>query len=299
MFNTPILFLIFNRPDTTKRVFEEIKKLQPAKLYIAADGPRANKEGEKELCAETRKIVEDIDWPCEVRHHYSETNKGCRNNVSEAITWFFDNVSEGIILEDDDLPDPSFFTFCAELLERYRHTDQIKLISGNNFQFGKKWGDASYYFSRFPHIWGWATWRRVWNEYDVSMKSYPEFKRKNKIKDIFDDKRMQKYWMNLFKRLYQNKIDTYDGQLVYAIYANNGISIIPNMNLVSNIGFTENATHTKKGDIFSNIPSHSISSIQHPKKIEINKDADRSYYKTFLIKNIFQRVIRRLKSYAL
>lgn len=297
-FNTPILFLIFNRPDTTKRVFEAIRAQKPTTLYIAADGPRLSKIGEKELCDEAKKIVEHIDWPCEVTRRYSEVNKGCKANVSEAITWFFDHVPEGIILEDDCLPDPSFFTFCEELLEKYRNDDRIKMISGDNFQFGNKRGDASYYFSRFPHIWGWATWKRVWDEYDVSMATYPEFKKNNQISTVFDDKKIQAYWMKLFERLYHNEVDTWDGQFVYAIYKNDGITILPNVNLISNIGFGNNATHTKEADMFSNIPSHSIGSIIHPNKIEINKEAD-AFYGTFLKKTLLQRIVRRLKMYAL
>lgn len=297
-FNTPILFIIFNRPDTTKRVFEAVREMKPARLFIAADGPRLNKSGEKELCAETRKIVEDIDWPCEVRHRYSEVNKGCKINVSSAISWFFDNIEEGIILEDDCLPHPSFFQFCQELLKYYRDNEQIKLISGDNFQFGRKRGEASYYFSKFPHIWGWATWKRVWNEYDISIRTYPEFKKNNKISAIFNDKKIQKYWMRLFKKLYQNKIDTWDGQVAYAIYRNDGIVILPNVNLVTNIGFADNATHTKAKNIFSDIPSRSIGAIIHPSRIEIDEEAD-MFYGSFLIKSLFQRIIRKLKSYAM
>ena len=184
------------------------------------------------------------------------------------------------------------------MLEYYRNNERIKLISGDNFQFGKKRGEASYYFSRFPHIWGWATWKRAWNEYDVSIKTYPEFKKDNKISAIFDDKKMQKYWMNLFKKLYQNKIDTWDGQLAYALYQNDGIAILPNVNLVTNIGFTDNATHTRVKNMFSDMPSKSMDTIIHPSKIEISKEAD-AFYESFLIKSLFQRIMIKAKSYAM
>lgn len=296
--STPILFTIFNRPDTTKRVFEAIRKIKPKKLYIAADGPRRNKEGEEKLCEETRKTTENIDWPCEVYRKYSEINLGCKVGASSAHDWFFENVEEGIILEDDDLPDPSFFYFCQELLIKYRNADKVKMISGDNFQFSKKYGNASYYFSNFPHIWGWATWRRAWQEYDIEMKTYPEFKKNNRIADIFKDKKVQKYWIGLFDKLYANKIDTWDGQWVYSIYSNNGVAILPNVNLVTNIGFADNATHTKAKNIFSDIPSRSIGAIIHPSRIEINEEAD-MFYGSFLIKSLFQRIIRKLKSYAM
>ena len=214
-FATPVLFIIFNRPDTTIRVFDEIRKIKPSRLYVSADGPRLNKEGEFELCMETRKIIEGVDWPCEVYTNFSAKNLGCKQGVSSAITWFFNNVEEGIILEDDCLPELSFFSFCEELLSKYRNTDNIKLISADNFQFGKKFGEASYYFSSFPHIWGWATWRRVWQEYDLEMKTYPDFKKNNQIAEIFESKEIQKFWLKLFDNLHANKVDTWDVQMVY------------------------------------------------------------------------------------
>ncbi|MEK7568566.1 MAG: nucleotide-diphospho-sugar transferase [Patescibacteria group bacterium] len=295
LFPVPILFVVFNRPDTTKRVFEVIRKIKPSKLYIATDGPRMNREDESKLCEDTRMVTENIDWACEVHRKYSDQNLGCKKGVSSAITWFFDNVEEGIVLEDDCLPDQSFFSFCQELLGKYRNIDKVKMISGDNFQFGKKYGDASYYFSNFPHIWGWATWRRAWREYDIDMKTYPEFKKRNRIAQIFEDKRVQKYWLNLFDRLYDNKIDTWDGQWVYSVYNNNGVVILPNVNLVSNIGFDENATHTKKLDgIFSEIPTGKIGTIVHPASIVVNEEADTNY-SSLLVKTVFVRILRKLQ----
>lgn len=297
-FSTPVLFVVFNRPDTTSQVFESIRKIKPTKLYISADGPRLNKEGEAMLCEETRKITENIDWSCEVFRKYSDVNLGCKKGVSSAITWFFDNVEEGIILEDDCLPDQSFFTFCQELLEKYRNIKKIKMISGDNFQFGKKYGEASYYFSKFPHIWGWATWRRAWKEYDLEMKTYPEFKKNKQIEKIFKDKNIQKYWLNTFDNLYYNKIDTWDGQWVYSIYNNSGIVIPPNANLISNIGFSENATHTKTLDgLLSNIPTEIIKTLVHPVSIIVNDEADENLFKSLYYKSILQKIMNRIKMY--
>ena len=294
-FSVPILFIIFNRPDTTKRVFEAIRNIKPTKLYVAADGPRLGKDGEAKLCEEARQTTEAIDWPCEVYRKYSDNNLGCKIGVSGAITWFFDNIEEGIILEDDCLPDLSFFYFCQELLNKYRNIGKVKMISGDNFQFGKKCGDASYYFSNFPHIWGWATWRRAWKEYDIDMKTYPLFKKSNHISQIFKNKKLQKYWMNLFEKLHDDKVDTWDGQLVYSIYDNDGVTILPNVNLISNIGFSENATHTKVlDDILSEIPTGKIETIIHPKEILVNEVADANYG-NMLVKNIFVRIFRKLK----
>jgi hypothetical protein len=295
MTDAPILFLIFNRPDTTRQVFEAIKAARPTRLFIAADGPRTHVPGEKEKCDEARKITENIDWPCEVKRLYSETNKGCKINVSSAIDWFFSHVEEGIILEDDCLPDPTFFPFCQKLLEKYRHEKSVMMISGDNMQFGKRFDDASYYFSNFPHIWGWATWKRAWDAYDVNMATYPEFKKNDGIANIFKDKKMQTYWLNLFDMLYAGKIDTWDGQWVYAIYKERGLTILPSVNLVTNLGFDQNATHTKRKDMFSNIPTEPITDIIHPTKITANDEADEAYA-SLLKKGILERIVNKIKS---
>ena len=144
---TPVAFIIFNRPDTTRIVFEEIKKAKPEKLLIIADGPRNNKPGEKERCAETRAIVENIDWECEVLRNYSDKNMGCKNRVASGLNWVFENVEEAIILEDDCLPDQSFFRYCQELLEKYRDDKRIMLIAGDNMLFENNKQKYSYYFS--------------------------------------------------------------------------------------------------------------------------------------------------------
>lgn len=297
MHKTPILFLIFNRPDTTAIVFEAIRKAQPKTLYISADGPRAHKAGEKELCEAARKVVEKVDWECDVHTKFSEQNQGCKKNVSESITWFFSEVEEGIIFEDDCVPDESFFTFCETLLEKYKNEERVKMISGNNFQFGKKYGSESYYFSNLPSIWGWATWRRAWNEYDIDMKTYPLFKKNKTIKNFFKDSNIQKFMLGIFEKLYTNKMNTWAGRWIYAIYDNNGVSIVPNVNLVSNIGFNENATHTKSGNILDSIPFENIGVITHPEIIKINETADERSYYTIFHQSLFKKIVGKLKSY--
>jgi hypothetical protein len=164
--------MIFRRPDFTSRVFEQIRNVRPARLYIAADGPRSGREGEQQLCIETRAIIEQIDWDCELKTLFREKNLGCKMAISSAIDWFFEQEEEGIILEDDCLPNQSFFRFCDTMLEKYRNDDRIRHISGCNLQHGKKWGTASYYFSNLTHAWGWANWRRVWKDYDRDLKLY-------------------------------------------------------------------------------------------------------------------------------
>ena len=174
MFQTPILFLIFNRPDTTKRVFESIRSIKPAKLYIAADGDRKDKVGEDLLCKDTRSIIDLIDWECEIKTLFRPENLGCKIAVSSAIDWFFENEEQGIILEDDCLPNESFYIYCETLLNYYAFNERIMHISGNNFQDGMMRGNGSYYFSNYNHIWGWASWKRAWKAYNVDLSFLTE-----------------------------------------------------------------------------------------------------------------------------
>ena len=239
-FETPILFLIFNRPDTTQKVFNVIKQIKPRYLFVAADGPRLDKPGENEKCLETRNIIKQIDWDCELKTLFREKNLGCRIAVSQGITWFFDNVEEGIILEDDCLPDLSFFPYCEELLRTYKNEDKIFLIGGNNFQNGIERGNGSFYFSHYAHIWGWASWRRAWEKYDLEMNDLHETFASGKLDHVFQSNVEKKYWENIFTQTRLKKIDTWDYQWTYAIWKNNGLAITPNTNLVINLGLVNN-----------------------------------------------------------
>jgi len=298
-FETPILFLVFNRPETTKKVFERIREIQPSRLFVAADGPRMDVEGEKERSEEVRTLIlNGIDWDCEVKTLFRDSNLGCGHAVSGAITWFFQNVEEGIILEDDTLPDISFFNFCETLLKRYRNDEKIKMIGGNNFQNGKWRGDGSYYFSAYSHIWGWASWRRTWNEYDLELKELNEAKVSKILDKYFPDKKIKSHWLDVFNQLRDGKFDTWDLQLLYCILQKNGKTIIPNVNLVTNIGFGVGATHTaNKNDILSDIPYSSLDSLVHPTDLTINGDADAyTFYKFFQPKRKrFVELLSRLK----
>lgn len=240
---TPVLFLIFNRLDTLKRVFNEIRKAKPRKLFIAADGPRKDIHGEKEKCEEARKITESIDWKCDVKRLYRNKNLGCRKAVSSAIDWFFESVDEGIILEDDCLPDPTFFRFCEEMLYKYRDGEKVMHIGGNNFQKPENQSNNSYYFSKYSHIWGWATWRRAWKKYDVDMKDWLDVKKSKIINTYFNSYTEKIYWQTIFDVTYKNKIDTWDYQWLYTVWKKEGLCINPGVNLVENIGFGRKATH--------------------------------------------------------
>lgn len=280
MFSTPILFIVFNRPDVTARVFAEIRKLKPRQLFIAADGPRSNRLDDVNNCATVRGIIEEgVDWECDVKKLFFETNHGCGQTPFLAIDWFFKNVEEGIILEDDCLPQPSFFGFCQELLEKYRNESKIMMISGDNFQNGNIRGEYPYYFSHHCHTWGWASWRRSWKYFNFDMDTFPVFLDKSKIRNVWTRKIDQKYWLDIFKKAYRNpNKDFWDYQWTFAIWNNDGIACSPNVNLVSNIGFGEIATHTffKTKKMMVLPVQEVVLPLTHPEIMRVDNEAD--YY---------------------
>lgn len=262
--DTPVVFIIYNRPEQTKIVFDALRKVKPRKLFVVADGPRSQFESQK--CEETRSILKTIDWGCEVFENFSDYNLGCGKRISSGLDWVFSKAEEAIILEDDCLPSPSFFYFCQTLLEKYHKNEGIMQISGNNFQPESNVGNYSYYFSKYPHIWGWATWKRAWDFYDFSMKSWPEFKKSRKINALSENIQEKIYWTAVFdRRYYRQQPDTWDYQWVYACWLQGGLSINPSRNLVSNIGAGKDASHTKKKHCsLLNIPTQDIWQITHP-----------------------------------
>jgi hypothetical protein len=278
---TPVAFIIFNRPETTRRVFAEIARARPQKLLVIADGPRPDHPEDIEKCAAVRSIIDGVDWDCEVLKNYSDTNLGCKHRVSSGMDWVFDTVEEAIILEDDCLPHPTFFRFCEELLNKYRDDKRIAMISGDNFQFGRKRTDYSYYFSRYPHIWGWASWRRSWENYDVDMKKWPEIRDGGWLEDLLGNKKSVWYWKYIFKNVYEGKIDTWDYQWTFACWIQNAMTIIPSVNLVSNIGFGKESSHTTEKNMFSNMKIEPITfPILHPSCILRDSVADNITEKT-------------------
>ena len=245
---SPILLLIFNRPDTTQRVFERIREVQPSRLYVAADGPRENRPGEKDRCEETRKITESIDWPCEVHRLYRDHNLGCGKGVSSAISWFFEQEEEGIIVEDDILAHPDFFKYCDEMLEKYREDDRIQLIAGRNAFYEEMPHVSSYYMSNYMMIWGWASWRRVWKTYcfDIATLSRQRFKEAVKAKIA---RPARPFFYQIFEVMENHKCDTWDYQLFINQTLYHRYSIIPYVNMVENLGLgTPDATHTTAED---------------------------------------------------
>lgn len=246
-FPTPVALFIFNRPDATAAVFDRIAGLRPRHLLVVADGPRPGRLGEGEQCAAARSIVNRVDWPCELLINFSDVNLGCKRRVSTGLDWVFSTVNEAIILEDDCIPDASFFFFCQELLGRFRDDERIAMISGDNFQPAPSRKAGSYYFSHYTHIWGWASWRRAWRHYDVEMRLWPTARNQGVLRDILDNSLAYLYWRDIFDAVHSGRIDTWDYQWTFACWMNRGLSVMPAVNLVSNIGFGPEATHTTKG----------------------------------------------------
>lgn len=305
-FSTPILLIIFNRPDTTQRVFDAIRQVHPQRLFVAADGPRPNNDGEKKLCEITRQIIKQVDWSCEVKTLFREENLGCGLAVSSAVTWFFEDAEEGIILEDDCLPIASFFHFCKLMLEKYRDNSQVGMIAGTNYLFGYDNFPYSYYFSKHCYVWGWATWKRAWALYDPLVENFPDY---SFLKNYFNDRQSSDYYFNQFDYFKYHKIDTWDIQWCASLVKNKLYSIVPVNNQISNIGVT--GTHAgKTASLSLNMPVKTIeiSNIKHPRSLVYDKTPDllsirniiykvvrASFFKTLLVRVITRKNINLLK----
>jgi hypothetical protein len=275
---TPALIIIFNRPEVTAKVAEAIAKAKPPLVFVFADGPRTDRPGEAEKCAATRAAIDRIDWPCDVLKNYSDVNLGCGRGVTSGIDWVFHQTDRAMIFEDDCLPDPSFFPFCDELLERYRDDERIMQIAGCNLQCGHRRGAHSYFFSRFNTCWGWATWRRAWNHMDLSMKKWSAYRHTSWVLDRVGDAAAARYLSQKFEDAYRagGRIDYFDYPWMFATWVQNGLCIVPNVNLVSNIGFGDHATHTKWSESrWANLARTGMPfPLQHPPSIMRHQEAD-------------------------
>jgi len=289
LFSIPIAFIIFNRPEVTLRTFSEIAKIKPKKLFIIGDGPRRSLPGEVKKVLETRAIIDRVNWNCEVISNYSEENLGCKCRVASGLDWVFSLVNEAIILEDDCLPNHSFFIFCQEMLEKYRSYPEVGMIAGANFQKGNRRGNGDYYFSKYTHIWGWATWGDRWQKsYDVDMRSWPSFSKSNDFLEITKSASNKRYWEVIFEKVYRGKIDTWDYQWLFANWLHKRCSIIPNSNLISNIGFGAGATHTKIETLLSNVPVQDlVFPLTHPNLIRVDESADLFTEKNYFSTSVF------------
>lgn len=297
----PVAFFVFNRPDTTERVFEEIRKARPPKLLVVADGPRPNKPGEAEKCEAVREIIEKVDWPCEVQKNYSDVNMGCKLRMSSGLDWVFENAEDAIILEDDCLPHPSFFRYCEELLEKYRYNENVMMISGCNRLKESNADTSGYFFSKYPHIWGWASWRRVWKLYDVEMKLWPELRDSGRYNDFCASKEELYFWKRYFDSVYNGSVDTWDAQVMFMSFCHKGLSIFPNVNLISNIGFGLNATHTTVASSpLANMNVEAIAlPLRHPDEVvrDIIKDEIRRKIE-YTSSGLFQKIVMKIASFT-
>jgi len=293
-FNTPILFIVFNRLSTTQLVFEKIRQAKPEQLFIAADGPRIDRPGDKEKCAKVRDyVLKNIDWACDVKTLMQENNLGCGVSVSKAITWFFENVDEGIILEDDCLPDISFFNFCSELLKRYRNEQRVMIISGFNNIGNFTQIKSDYLFTLYAGIWGWASWKRAWAYYNYHIPEWKNEKLKRTVLKSIGFKNAQielKINLDGFV-LNQSKLNTWDYQWWFYRLLNNGLGIVPKVSLIQNIGFDKEATHTiDSNNYVKNIVACKLSlPLKHPKRIRRNKTYEKKLYKNHYSNSPFLR----------
>lgn len=301
---TPVLFLVFNRADLTARVFERIREARPPVLHVSADGPRAGVAGEAEACRETRKVVEAIDWKCELIRDFAEENVGCGPKVAGAITSFFGHAERGIVLEDDCLPEPSFFPFCDEVLARYADDSRVMQVAGSNYQFGRGRRDYSYHFSRNIRIHGWATWRRAWRHYDLRAPLWPEVHRLGLAEGCFHTGRAYGVFAEHMDRLCAEPVPhTWDYQWSFCGMVQHGLSVVPNVNLIRNIGYEGRSTHTADpSSPFANMATEAMTfPLRHPPYVLDDPDSE-SYrqdrYETTLRERFAGRMWRRVMGFG-
>lgn len=298
---TPVAFIIFNRPDTTQRVFSEIRRVRPASLYLIADGPRT--EEEKALTDATRAIVSLVDWDCRVHKIYSEENLGCRTRVITGLNEVFTFEEEAIILEDDCLADPSFFTFCETLIGRYRYHDKVMHIGGNNFQMGALVGSGDYYFSGYSHIWGWATWARAWKMYRSTIAGEQQLLNHAIPAYCNYDAVQVNYWQGIYQGTLRPGYSAWSYHWLFAIWLLGGKCIVPNKNLVKNIGFGTGATHTSgEPGFYKKIILESLENFAPPVSETIDIEADsRTFYTIFYSEpkkySLYDRAKNKLKKW--
>lgn len=293
-FAVPIVLLVFNRPDLTQKVFDSVKKEKPKKLYIVADGPRPKVPSDKKACESTRDIFKSIDWPCEIQLNYAETNLGLAKRVSSGLDWVFENEDVAIILEDDCVPEPSFFPYCQELLEKYKDDERVMTIVGTNFQKGRQNTPYSYYFSRHTHIWGWATWKRAWSMYDHDMETWEELKDSRWLEGYLGNALAVRYWTNIFEKTIKGEINSWAYRWTYANWVHGGSTIIPNCNLIKNIGSDDRATHTRGRTSLSDPVGKLEFPLSHPPHFVFNYEADnRTEKERFSGKSLFSHKLKR------
>jgi hypothetical protein len=281
---TPVALLIFNRPEITRRLVVEVIRAQPPQVLVFADGPRPDHPEDAELIATAKRVIDEAPWDCEVLTNYSETNLGTRYRPATGLDWVFQTVEKAIFFEDDVLPHPSFFSFCDELLEKYQNDERVMMISGNNFMGGRRLTDDSYLFSHYAGIWGWATWRRAWRHYDVELRQWPRLRETSFLRDVLANEEEVAFWRQCFDRIVSGETQTWDHQWQFALWAQRGLSIMPSVNLCTNVGFGPTAQHYKEFD--SKLAAVRVEEMQfplrHPAAMVRSREADEFVFRELL-----------------
>ncbi|HTA75624.1 MAG TPA: glycosyltransferase family 2 protein [bacterium] len=300
MFKTPVAIFGFNRPEMIKRVFERVREVKPRQLLLVLDGPRAYVPADLEKCKQVKEILSQVDWPCDVKRDYAESNMGCRKRIASGISWVFENVEEAILLEDDCLPDLTFFPYCAELLEYYRHDTRVGMIAGHTASFKpvETYG-SSYYVDRLAWIWGWATWRRAWKQYDLEMKAWPLVKEQNLLSNVFHNSNAVKPYSRFLDSVFNGKIDTWDAAWALTFLKENYLCIHPKENLVSNIGWGEDSTHTGgKGSPWANLPTVPMRlPLVHPISLIPDTMTEKSSFEMMWSSSLISKIKGKLKHF--
>jgi hypothetical protein len=296
MFDVPVAFVIFNRPAATRQSFASIRRARPSRLFLISDAARPDREGEDSLVQQSRAIAENVDWKCEVTRIYADQNMGCGKRISSGISQAFAEVERLIILEDDCVAEDSFYAYCSELLTTYENDRRVMALTGNNFQLGQSRTQASYYFSKYPHCWGWATWRRAWDLFDLSIKDWPDFRDTDQLKTICYSPREIQYWTKVFDQVHDGKSHSWAFPWTLACWMNHGLTAIPDKNLVSNIGFGSDATHTQKINGQATLPTHSLGDLIHPKQVQRNYVADQFTDETVFSGKGGRRTMRKIEN---
>lgn len=272
---TPVALCVYNRPSHTRKVLAALAKVKPGHLLIIADGPKRDHTEDHAKCHAVINLIRSLDWRADIEWNVAPINLGIRSRLQTGLSWVFDRVEEAIILEDDCVPHPSFFRFCTELIDRYRNDPRIAIICGSNFQFGADCGPASYFFSRYPLIWGWAGWRRTWQQYDGDLDEWPSLRNTSWLIEHLSDPLASAYWRAIFDKVHAG-FDTWDFQLTYSCWRANALAVQPAQNLVTNVGFGAESTFSRRADsIFTRLPTRAMQfPLIHPKSVERAKDSD-------------------------
>ena len=295
-FRTPIALFVYNRPNELSKVLAAVRQVRPRTLLIIADGPKLDRPSDDQRCQDVVKVLSDIDWPCQKEWNRSSVNLGCRERPQSGLNWVFERTEAAIILEDDCVADISFFAFCETMLDRYRDDPRVLAISGHNLQLQPAPCSESYYFSRYPLVGAWAGWRRSWAAYDANIDAWPALRETDWLDRVLNDKLAARYWKAIFDNV-RGGFDAWDYQLTFTLWRESGLAIHPRINLIRNIGYGPDATHTKDDRTFlATVPMGTIEfPLCHPERVRRNAEAD-SIIETTIFSGTPQRLLRVLRT---